>query len=39
MWRFSDIMAKYADRVGDPECSKTYCKNAEMILRAIEEKC
>ncbi len=39
MWRFSDIMAKYAERVLDPEGSITYSKNAEMILKVIEEKC
>ena len=39
MWRFSDIMVKYAERVGDLEGSRTYTKNAEIILRVIEEKC
>jgi hypothetical protein len=39
MWRFSDIMAKYAERLSDPEGSRIYSKNAEMILRVIEEKC
>lgn len=32
-------MAKYAEQVSDPEGSEIYTKNAEMILRVIDEKC